>query len=136
MSEMEVEADGSTDTNFGLKNQQAMELADALIELDIPTNIVRVMLCLHICGSTTSKNLQTRCGLRQPEISTAIKTLKEHSLVEIQSTGASGRGRPSHIYKLSESIHLCIEYFTSEIQRNITTMQSGLENIQRLTQGL
>ena len=136
MSEMEVEADGSIDTHFGLKNQQAMELADALIELDIPTNIVRVMLCLHICGSTTSKILQTRCGLRQPEISTAIKTLKEHSLVEVQSTGASGRGRPSHIYKLSESIQACVEYFTNEIQRNIITMQSGLENVQRLTQGL
>ena len=136
MSEMEVEADGSIDTHFGLKNQQAMELADALIELDIPTNIVRVMLCLHICGSTTSKILQTRCGLRQPEISTAIKTLKEHSLVEVQSTGASGRGRPSHIYKLSESIHACVEYFTNEIQRNIITMQSGLENVQRLIQGL
>ena len=136
MSEIETIADGTGKTHFGLNNKQARDLADALIELGIPTNIVRVMICLHTHGATTSKTLQTRCELRQPEISTAIKTLNERSLVEIQSTGASGRGRPSHIYKLRKSIELCIEHFTSEIQRDITAMQNGLQNVQRLTQSL
>ena len=136
MSGTETIADGSSKAHFGTNHKQARDLADALIELGIPTNIVKVMLCLHTHGATTSKTLQTRCGLRQPEVSTAIKTLNERSLVEIHSTGANGRGRPSHIYKLRKNIQTCIEHFTSEIQQEITTIQNGLQNVQRLTQSL
>ena len=136
MSEIETIADESSKAHFGVNHKQARELADALIELGIPNNIVKVMLCLHTHGATTSKTLQTRCELRQPEISTAIKTLNEHSLVEIQSTDANGRGRPSHIYKLRKNIQMCIEHYTNEIQEEITTIQIGLKNVQRLTESL
>ena len=136
MSKMQTVSVDSGQSNFRLNDRQTTDLANELIGLGIPTNIVRVMLCLHANGATTSKTLQTKCGLRQPEISTAIKTLKQRSLVDIQSTDARGRGRPSHNYKLKKSIQLCIENFTSEIQHDISSIQNGLQTVQRLVQGL
>jgi len=105
-----------------------------LIDLGMSPSIVKVMLCLHTHGATTSKILQTRCGLRQPEISTAIKTLNERNMVGIQSKGANGRGRPSHIYELTESLPTCIDQFTMEIEERIVAMQKGISTVQRLTQ--
>ena len=118
------------------KNMQGKALADAMIKLGVPSNIVRVLLCIHVHGATTSKDLQTRCNLRQPEISTAIKTLSQHSLVEVKHTGAAGRGRPSHVYDLRKPIEACIQHFTEEIEQTIAKLKNGVSEVERLTRGL
>ncbi len=136
MSEMQTVKAGSISHHFAIKNPQGTALAEALIELGISPSIVKVMLCLHTHGATTSKILQTRCGLRQPEISTAMKILNERKMVRIQSKGANGRGRPSHTYELTESLPTCIDQFTVEIEERIEAMQKGISTVQRLTQNL
>ncbi|MDA8551341.1 hypothetical protein N9K65_05005 [Candidatus Poseidoniales archaeon] len=134
MSEMQTVKAGLIGHHFAIKNPHGAALAEALIDLGMSPSIVKVMLCLHTHGATTSKILQTRCGLRQPEISTAIKTLNERNMVGIQSKGANGRGRPSHIYELTESLPTCIDQFTMEIEERIVAMQKGISTVQRLTQ--
>ena len=136
MSEMETVKAGSISHHFAIKNPQGAALAESLIDLGMSPSIVKVLLCLHTHGATTSKILQTRCGLRQPEISTAIKTLNERKMVRIQSKGANGRGRPSHIYKLTESLQTCIGQFTLEIEERIEAMQKSISTVHRLTQNL
>ena len=136
MSEMQTAKANSTSHHSAIKNPQGAALAEALIELGMSASIVKVMLCLHTHGATTSKILQTRCGLRQPEISTAIKTLNERKMVRIHSKGAKGRGRPSHIYELTESLQTCIGQFTTEIEERIEAMQKGISTVHRLTQNV
>jgi len=136
MSEMETVKAGSISHHFAIKNPQGAALAESLIDLGMSPSIVKVLLCLHTHGATTSKILQTRCGLRQPEISTAIKTLNERKMVRIQSKGANGRGRPSHIYELTESLQTCIGQFTMEIEERIEAMQKSISTVNRLTQNL
>ena len=136
MSEMETVKAGSISHHFAIKNPQGAALAESLIDLGMSPSIVKVLLCLHTHGATTSKILQTRCGLRQPEISTAIKTLNERKMVRIQSKGANGRGRPSHIYELTESLQTCIGQFTMEIEERIDAMQKSISTVHRLTQNL
>lgn len=136
MSEMQSVEAGLNDHHFAIKHPQGTPLAAALIDLGMSPSVVKVMLCLHIHGATTSKIMQTRCGLRQPEISTAIKALNERKMVRIQSKGANGRGRPSHIYELAESLQTCIDEFTMEIEQRIVAMQEGISTVQRLARDL
>ena len=136
MSEMETVKAGSISHHFAIKNPQGAALAESLIDLGMSPSIVKVLLCLHTHGATTSKILQTRCGLRQPEISTAIKTLNKRKMVRSQSKGANGRGRPSHIYELTESLQTCIGQFTMEIEERIEAMQKSISTVHRLTQNL
>lgn len=136
MSEMQSVEAGLNDHYFAIKHPQGTPLAAALIDLGMSPSIVKVILCLHIHGATTSKIMQTRCGLRQPEISTAIKALNERKMVRIQSKGANGRGRPSHIYELAESLQTCIDEFTMEIEKRIVAMQEGISTVQRLARAL
>ena len=136
MSEMQSVEAGLNDHHFAIKHPQGTPLAAALIDLGMSPSIVKVILCLHIHGATTSKIMQTRCGLRQPEISTAIKALNEQKMVRIQSKGANGRGRPSHIYELAESLQTCIDEFTMEIEQRIVAMQEGISTVQRLARDL
>ena len=136
MSEMQSVEAGLNDHHFAIKHPQGTPLAASLIDLGMSPSIVKVILCLHIHGATTSKIMQTRCGLRQPEISTAIKALNERKMVRIQSKGANGRGRPSHIYELVESLQTCIDEFTMEIEKRIVAMQEGISTVQRLARAL
>ena len=136
MSEMQSVEAGLNDHHFAIKHPQGTPLAAALIDLGMSPSIVKVILCQHIHGATTSKIIQTRCGLRQPEISTAIKALNERKMVRIQSKGANGRGRPSHIYELAESLQTCIDEFTMEIEKRIVAMQEGISTVQRLARAL
>ena len=133
---METVKAGSISHHFAIKNPQGAALAESLIDLGMSPSIVKVLLCLHTHGATTSKILQTRCGLRQPEISTAIKTLNKRKMVRIKSKGANGRGRPSHIYELTESLQTCIGQFTMEIEERIEAMQKSISTVHRLTQNL
>ena len=136
MNEMGAIDSGSQSDHGENERTQAILLAGALIELGTPVSLVRVMVCLHLNGETTSKNLQQSCELRQPEISTAIKRLVELSLVETKRSGSEGRGRPSHIYTLCEPLATCVGVPLKDAEKQIITLQRGIENVQRITRSL
>lgn len=136
MNEMGAIDSGSQSDHGENERTQAILLADALIELGTPVSLVRVMVCLHLNGETTSKNLQQSCELRQPEISTAIKRLVELSLVETKRSGSEGRGRPSHIYTLCEPLATCVGVLLNDAEKQIITLQRGIGNVQRITRSL
>jgi predicted transcriptional regulator len=111
-------------------------ITEALIGLGTPPHVAKVMICLHVHGAASSKILQERCDIRQPEVSLAIQELKKRSLVEINHSEAKGRGRPSHIYDLSEPVALGIGQFVSETEQRIEALQQGVSNLKDLVQDL
>ena len=54
MSEMETVKAGSISHHFAIKNPQGAALAESLIDLGMSPSIVKVLLCLHTHGATTS----------------------------------------------------------------------------------
>lgn len=111
-------------------------ITEALIGLGTPPHVAKVMMCLHVHGAASSKILQERCDIRQPEVSMAIQELRKRSLVEINHSEAKGRGRPSHIYDLSEPVASGIGQFVSETEQRIQALQQGISNLKHLTQDL
>ena len=111
-------------------------ITEALIGLGTPPHVAKVMMCLHVHGAASSKILQERCDIRQPEVSMAIQELRKRSLVEINHSEAKGRGRPSHIYDLSEPVASGIGQFVSETEQRIQALQKGISNLKHLTQEL
>ena len=66
----------------------------------------------------------------------AIQELKKRSLVEINHSEARGRGRPSHIYDLTEPVASGIGQFVSETEQRIEALQQGVSNLKDLVQDL
>ena len=111
-------------------------IVEALVGLGTPAHVAKVMMCLHVHGAASSKILQERCDIRQPEVSMAIQELRKRSLVEINHSEAKGRGRPSHIYDLSDTVASGINQFVSETEQRIQALQQGVSNLKQLTQDL
>ncbi|DAC32033.1 MAG TPA: MarR family transcriptional regulator [Candidatus Poseidoniaceae archaeon] len=136
MTSVEVFVGKQDIPQYEVKLDHIMTIADALVDLGNPKPVVRVLLCLHIHGPLSSKELQSNCQLRQPEISNAVNQLDEHSFIEIQKSPNKGRGRPHHIYRLCKPIDECVQHFMRETELRIQRMSKKLEDLRLLSQDL
>ncbi|MDB9834859.1 MarR family transcriptional regulator [Candidatus Poseidoniaceae archaeon] len=136
MPNVETFVDGQDETRDEVNLDHIKTVAEALVDLGNPKPAVRVLLCLHIHGTISSKELQSYCQLRQPEISNAVNKLAELSFLEIQKSPNKGRGRPHHIYRLSKPIDECVQHFMRETELRIQRMSKKLENLRLLSQDL
>lgn len=136
MTVSEAEGTEGADSPSDQLASHERSITEALIGLGTPPHVAKVMMCLHVHGAASSKILQERCDIRQPEVSMAIQELRKRSLVEINHSEAKGRGRPSHIYDLSEPVASGIGQFVSETEQRIQALQQGISNLKHLTQDL
>ncbi len=126
--------DGSTDLIRETESLTlAKELVSNLVEIGADHNACKTVMCLHVHGPSTSTELQTRCGLRQPDVSVAINLLKSLNLIEVSSMAKGNRGRPSQSYSLAVDLQDALEPFKKEALSNLEKINSKLSVISDLT---
>lgn len=109
-----------------------MQLVATMVKLGISLHTAKCLVCLHVHGPSTSRNLQDNCKIRQPDVSVAIAELRRLKVVEIDSTTIAGRGRPSHVYQLTGTIEQSIEPFIDEAQDRITSIIAAITKLENL----
>ena len=77
----------------------------------------------------TSREIERGTNLRQPEVSIAMRTLRENNCVEERDVKVGGKGRPMKIYKLGVPIGEIIKHYEEE--KNSEAARS-MQAIQRL----
>ena len=77
----------------------------------------------------TSREIEIGSNLRQPEVSSGMRTLRQNNWVEEHEVKADGKGRPMKVYKLNVPIGEIIKYY--EEQKNSEAAKS-MQAIQRL----
>ena len=112
----------------------AKELLMNLIEIGADPNACKTLICLHVHGPSTSTELQTRCGFRQPDVSVAINLLKSLELIEVSTLLKKSRGRPTQSYSLAVSLQDALEPFKEEAFSNLKRINSRLSLISDLTE--
>ena len=110
----------------------SQQLVSQLIKLGVQNYTAKCLACLHIHGPSTSIMLQKNCQIRQPDVSVAIAELRRLNVVKLDSSAASGRGRPSHIYQLAGTLNECIIPFIEDAQNNITHIISAINTLEHL----
>ena len=76
------------------------EIADALISLGMNRSVARTLAYLQNVDEATSVELEKGAGLHQPEVSIAMKELKERGWINEREEKKPGKGRPYKIYSL------------------------------------
>ena len=114
-----------------ISNEQR-SLRNKLIQLGANENTASVLLCLHHHGASTSKDLQCRCNIRQPDVSMAIAELREMNLVHFSPRTEATRGRPAHIYRLRNSLEQSIQPFVSRAKKRANEILNDVESIREL----
>jgi predicted transcriptional regulator len=69
--------------------------------LGLPRTEATAIVCLKDCKELKSQHIELISGLRQPEVSVAMRPLKERGWVDEQSEKKNkGKGRPVKYYQL------------------------------------
>ncbi len=76
------------------------EIADALISLGMNRSVSRTLTYLQNVDEATAVELEKGAWLHQPEVSIAVKELKERGWISEREEKKPGKGRPHKIYSL------------------------------------
>lgn len=107
-------------------------LCKQLIELGIQTHTASVLTCLHYHGASTSRDLQTRCNLRQPDVSIAINELREMNLIIHSAINQNNRGRPAHMYRLRHTLEQSLMPFIQLAQVRAQDILCGIDTVKQI----
>ena len=98
-------------------DEKDLEFIDALRSLNVPRNVAGLITYFANTNEATSREIETGTNLRQPEVSIAMRTLRQNNWIDEREVKAEGKGRPMKIYKLRVPIEKIIQYYEEEKQR-------------------
>ena len=111
-------------------------IVEMLENIGVSTNVAYVLISLHEGGDLSSKELQLACGLRQPEISVAMKQLLDEEMVRCEAQNEGGRGRPCHRYSLNGGLFTVINPFINDAELRLNKLTVDLARLDIVSQKL
>lgn len=110
-------------------DEKDLEIIETLRSVDVPRNAATLITFLANVSEANSREIEMATDLRQPEVSMAMRTLRNNNWVEEREVKTEGKGRPMKIYTLSVPIEEIIKHY--ENMKNSETART-MQAIQRL----
>ncbi|HEY9206212.1 MAG TPA: transcriptional regulator protein [Candidatus Methanoperedens sp.] len=108
------------------------EIADELISLGIKRPIARILSYLKLGNETTSVDLERGTGLRQPEVSVAMRELKQHDWINERENKKPGKGRPYRVYSLKVGFNEIVAQLEKQRKKAFDETLSKIERLKKL----
>ncbi len=108
------------------------EIADALISLGMSRNVARILSYLQNKNEVTSVELEREAGLRQPEVSVAMRELEEHNWINEREEKKPGKGRPYKVYSLKVGFNKIIAELEKQQKKAVDEMQKNIKRLKGL----
>jgi predicted transcriptional regulator len=106
-----------------------MEFVETLRSLGVPRNVATLITFLANVDEASSREIEMGSDLRQPEVSIAMRNLRENNWIEEREIKREGKGRPMKVYSLRASIDEIIKHYE---QQKLNESAQAMESIQRL----
>ncbi|MEE9519166.1 MAG: MarR family transcriptional regulator [bacterium] len=97
----------------------------------MPRKLALVLVLLAAQEETTSREIEARTGLRQPEVSTAMTDLRERDWVIKRDIKKTGKGRPLHAYRLARPFPDIIQEIAEVERDRIREIEEAIEALTR-----
>jgi len=117
------------DVTINVADEKDFEFVQGLESLGMNRNVARLITYLKDVKEGSPRDIETATGMRQPEVSIAMRTLREMDWVAEHEIKSDGKGRPMKIYALRSTIDEIIGYY--EAKKSQDAAQT-IEAIQRL----
>ena len=108
------------------------EIADALITIGMSRNIARTLSYLQNVDEATSVELERVVRLHQPEVSIAMKQLKDRDWINEREKKKTGKGRPYKIYSLKVSFKDIIAQLEKQQMEAVDKTQTKIEKLKEM----
>ncbi len=90
---------------------------ETLRNLGMQRNAAAMMAYLMNVDEASSREIEISTGLRQPEVSLAMRLMCKQSWVSVRSEKRPGKGRPVKIYSLMAPVDEIISYYEDKIYK-------------------
>jgi predicted transcriptional regulator len=108
------------------------EIASTLISLGISRHVARTLSYLQNGNEVTSIELERGTGLRQPEVSIAMKELGERGWISEREEKKKGKGRPNKIYSLKVGFDEIIAELEKQQKKAVDETQTSIKRLKAL----
>lgn len=112
--------------------QKEEEFATLLIDIGIKRNVAKVLVYLANTDEATSREIERGTDLRQPEVSIAMRYLKEKKWINTRESKAESKGRPVKIYTLSKPINEIIDIIERNKRKEVDNQLALIEKARGL----
>jgi len=117
------------DVTIKVADEKDLEFAQGLESLGMNRNVATLITYLANANEATSREIEVGTNLRQPEVSIAMRALRQNNWVEERDIKTEVKGRPMKVYKLGVPIEKIIQHYEDESNR---ASAHAMESIQRL----
>jgi predicted transcriptional regulator len=99
------------DVTIKVADEKDLEFVQGLESLGTNRNVARLITYLKEVKEGSSRDIETATCLRQPEVSIAMRTLRQNNWVTERDVKTEGKGRPMKIYKLGVPIEEILKHY-------------------------
>ena len=113
--------------------EKAYSVIDMLQSLGLPRTEATAIVCLKDCMELRSLHIELVSGLRQPEVSVAMRPLRDRGWVDERSEKKNkGKGRPVKYYQLTVPFPQIVVTLEDEFMKSNTEKMSALKRLREL----
>src|SRR4030042_3234196 len=105
------------------KDDKAVHL---FAELGMPKNLAKTLMFISQVEECRSADVEQGADLRQPEVSVAMQELRRRGWAKKRDIKKKGKGRPVHMYKLTQALNDILKNFENEKMKKVDTIKSDL----------
>ncbi len=117
--------------NIRQLDEKDEEIADALISLGMSRNVARILSYLQSSKEVKSVDLEREAGLRQPEVSIAVRELKGRGWISEREEKKPGKGRPYKVYSLKVGFDEIVDELERQQRKAVDEMRSRIEQLRK-----
>lgn len=118
--------------DIGQLDDKDEEIADALISLGMNRYVARTLSYLQNVDEATSVELEKGARLHQPEVSLAVKELKESGWINEREEKKPGKGRPYKIYSLKIGFKDIVVQLENKHKKAVNEERAKIERLKEL----
>lgn len=114
-------------------SEKEYEIVELLRKLDMNRTVALTLACLSCGEEITSREIEKNSNLRQPEVSIAMRYLKDNNWVDIREEKKNqGKGRPVKLYRLVTPLEQIVHNIEQEILLESRYVLNNIEKLKRL----
>jgi predicted transcriptional regulator len=99
----------------------------------VPRNVATLITYLSNVDEATSREIEMGTNLRQPEVSIAMRTMRQNNWVTERDVRTEGKGRPMKVYKLGVPIEEIIKHYEEEKNSEATQNMKSIQKLKDIT---
>jgi len=118
---------------INISDEKDLEFVQALESLGMKRTVACIITFLKDLKERSSRDIETATFLNQPEVSLAMRTLREKGWLKEYDIKGNKRGRRLKIYTLQATIDEIINYCEAEKNRESARFSEAIQRLKMLS---